>query len=219
MVTAQVTSILLKCDPQRTREIPRPAAQIHVKERHPPATSTTSSSPIHQRRSGKWLYCANEYGSWKTLRLGNSIDQIVDPVVEVHICKTWWSIEWRITLRESNRSVTGRITFTDIRLDFNDPSNRLASPTDVYERLPDQVTGYRQRWASVERARKDSTHNISELRIPRKRECVPPEAPDADNVRCAKRDEQQSAQVNQLQQDTLHRHRLQAPDQVPSRRS
>ena len=114
-------------------------------QRNPHRFCQVAGAAPHQAEPFERLGGTQKDRGRHALGLGDHIDELVDTVVEVDVRPTRCSVERRVARRPAWGRVTRRVGFSDIRFDFNNPSDcrPLASSVDQYP--ADEVFGDLQR--------------------------------------------------------------------------
>ncbi len=150
----QVRTIFLERDAEGARQISGPATQMVVR-RHFAAWCAARSPPTHQKQPVKRFERPNQDRGRPARRLRDRIDQIVHAIVQIHVGVARCSVKRCVTWCRTRSGMARRVVLTDVRLHFHNQPRRPALGEGVCEDLAEQLTGNRERAASIEVARKN----------------------------------------------------------------
>ena len=142
----QVGIVLRQRDPHGFRQVAGTPAEILIASRRAaPAAHHPESFDRRER--------ANQHGGRRPFRLRDDVHQPMNAVVEIDVGVPGLTIHRCVSTCGPWRSVTGRIVFPDVRLDFNDGAAGADASSLVNEHLAKQIARDVESRTVVERSR------------------------------------------------------------------
>jgi hypothetical protein len=128
----EIEAVVLERDAQRLRQVARAAAEIALD-----IGTSAASSACHQSDAVDRLQRANQHRRRRAFTLCDRVDQIVDPVVQIHVGEPRPPIKRLVAHRRAGRCVTGGIVFADVGLGLDDHSRRGTATRSMNQNLPE----------------------------------------------------------------------------------
>ncbi len=147
----EIQQIVAESYAERFCKIPWAAAEILLCD----VAAVGRATMTHKANALKWLQGANQYCGGMTFALGHGVDEIMDPVVQIHVGETRRTVERRVAGCGTWRRMTGGIVFADVRLGLDDDAGRDSAGRAMHEDLAQQLLRDGERRPFVKIARKD----------------------------------------------------------------